>query len=247
MPRPKHPNMIVSTVSTTAIKSENDTSIFGGFWETEGPATLPPFVKNNVTITVRIDVAKTMPKVFIVPLTFQIVVALTKKTCKRSIRPIHLPPERLHLPARFLPRKPALHRSIGRLRRQPPFGPLAGFADQLRQPLPRDLAVARLAPRFLHENHNRPVHSPASPCQPPQPVLHRVGQVGRPRGLKPQFDRRGHFVHVLPAGAGRPGKALRQLPIGDLDLIVNSHKMHRALGSDVLPTLIRRNADRQNT
>jgi hypothetical protein len=74
-------------------------------------------------------------------------------------------------------------------------------ADHLRQTLPRDLSVLGLAARLLHLDDQRAILGPAPPRQPFQPPLDRVGQMRRARGLEPQFHRRRHLVHILPAGA----------------------------------------------
>ncbi len=96
-------------------------------------------------------------------------------------------------------------------------------ADQVFEPRAGDVAVAGLTAFFTDLNDDRTFFRPAPTGDPLEAALDRLWEVGGTGGFEAQFDRRIHFVHVLPTRAACADEVLGNLPIFDLDAVVDPH------------------------
>ena len=97
---------------------------------------------------------------------------------------------------------PTLLRRFGGFGFFPGFGLLRGLPDQLHKPLDRVLAVPFLRAELPGLDDEDAVLGDAPACQADETRAHITGQRRRIPHIEPELNGRGHFVHVLSAGAG---------------------------------------------
>jgi hypothetical protein len=117
------------------------------------------------------------------------------------------PAQLLHLAAPFLRGDPLLAGTRFRFGGPPFFWSFFGLFEKRAQPSSRRLPVLRLSPMLAAVDEEDVVRNHPVPGEVPQPFLHLVWKRRR-ADVEAQFDRRGHFVDVLPARARGSNEAL---------------------------------------